>query len=159
MSELLDLLKKHEGSKKNAEGRHILYRDSSAHLGFEGKPGKLTCGYGRNVDDQGFSDDEVELMLANDLKRVQAELDAALPWWRNLDWVRKMVLVDLGFNLGVTTGNPPQLLTFAKTLHLIELGNYAEAADHLLTTPWAKQVGGRAVELTTMLRTGEYHEG
>ena len=156
MTDIVEQLKRHEGTKRNAAGRHVLYRDTSDRQGFEGKSGKLTVCYGRNVDDRGFSEDEAELMLSNDVAMVKAELDQALPWWTMLDEVRRMVLVNLGFNLGVLTGNPPKLLTFAHTLDLIKNRQYADAADRLMTLPWAKQVGARAVELTTMLRTGQF---
>ena len=97
------------------------------------------------------------LLLTNDIERVRCELDQALPWWNRLGEVREAVMISLGFNLGVLT--PPdraKLLTFKTTLGLIENGKYAEAADRLMTLPWAKQVGQRAVELTEMLRTGKW---
>ncbi len=161
MSELVDMLKRHEGSKKNAAGRHRLYPDSAV-------PPKWTCGYGRNAEDVGFSEDEAELMLVNDINRVISELRQALPWFERLDMVRQDALVDLGFNLGVLT--PPEtakLLTFKNTLKAFEEGRYKEAAAGILRSKYAEQVGKeppsqkhpygqRAWEIAQMIETGNY---
>lgn len=148
MSLLTDMLKRHEGAKKDANGRHRLYKDTVE---------KWTCGYGRNASDVGFSEDEVELMLTNDIARVIRELDEALPWWMKLDGVRRDALIDLGFNLGVLT--PPEtakLLTFKNTLKCLEEGRYEDAANNLVKSKWYEQVKERGVEIVAMMRTGEY---
>ena len=132
------------------------------HEGLQLKPykdtkGLLTIGIGRNLDEVGLSNDEALLLLQNDIERVRCELNQALPWWVKLGEVREAVMISLGFNLGVLT--PPgkaKLLTFKTTLGLIENGQYAAAADRLLTLPWAAQVGKRAIDLTEMLRTGQW---
>ena len=113
--------------------------------------GKLTIGVGRNLTDMGLTQDEVLLLLQNDIERCRCELNKALPWWVKLGEVREAVMLSLCFNLGMS-----KLLSFKPTLGLIENGQYAQAADHLRTTPWARQVGQRAVDLTTMLATGAW---
>lgn len=115
--------------------------------------GKLTIGVGRNLDEVGITKNEALYLLDNDLGRVRAELDQALPWWRELDEIRQRVMLDMGFNLGVLT--PPataKLLTFGHTLDLLKHGHYAEAADNLTKTKWHTDVGIRALELEAMLR-------
>ena len=142
MDNLTALLIKHEGM------RLFPYRDSV---------GKLTVGVGRNLNDVGLSQDEAVFLLQNDIDRVKAELDQALPWWSKLDGVRRDVLIDMGFNLGVLT--PPdkaKLLTFKTTLRLIEEGFYEGAAHQMLRSKWAEQVGARARELAEMMKTGQY---
>lgn len=152
MSAIIQLLKRHEGTGPMKDSRFLPYQDTVS---------KWTIGFGRNLSDVGLSADEVDLLLSNDVDRVRHELDEALPWWAHLDGVRRDVLLDLGFNLGVLT--PPgeaKLPTFTRTLGLIEAGEYDKAADALLQSKWATQVGKqpgqRAHTLTTMLRTGEY---
>lgn len=116
--------------------------------------GKLTIGVGRNLDDVGLSANESRYLLENDLGRVRVELDTALPWWREKPVAVQDVLINLGFNLGVLT--PPgqaKLLTFTQTLNLLKSGRYAAAADNLSRTLWHKQVGRRAMELESVLRT------
>lgn len=115
--------------------------------------GKLTIGTGRNLDDVGLSDNEIHYLLENDIGRVRAELDQALPWWRSMDDIRQQVLIDLGFNLGVLT--PPgkaKLLTWGPTLELFRTGQYAAVADRISKFPWHTQVGRRALALEAMLR-------
>lgn len=113
-------------------------------------PPRSTIGVGRNLTDVGLSDDEVDYLLANDIRRAQAGLDKALPWWRSLDPVRQRVLTNMAFNLGING-----LLTFKNTLALIEAGNYAAAAEAMGKSLWAKQVGARAVRLAAMMETGQ----
>jgi lysozyme len=116
--------------------------------------GKTTIGIGRNLIDVGLSDDEIDLMLAHDINRTIQDLDIHLPWWRQLDEVRARVLVDMAFNMGV--GNASKgLLSFRNTLNLVEEGMYALAANNMLASKWARQVGRRAIRLADMMRTGQ----
>lgn len=111
--------------------------------------GKTTIGIGRNLDDVGISAAEAEHLCRNDVARVVAELDAALPWWRGLDEVRQRVLANMGFNLGV-----PGLLGFKNTLRKVKDGDYLGAAQGMLASKWAGQVGPRALRLAQMMRDG-----
>ena len=130
--------------------RAELMRDEGVRLKpYQDSVGKLTIGVGRNLDDVGISQDEVANLLDNDIKRTMAELDKSLPWWRNLDEVRQRVLLNMAFNLGVAG-----LLGFKNTLAAIQNDKWGEAADGMLASKWAKQVGGRAQRLAVMMRTG-----
>jgi lysozyme len=123
------------------------YQDS---LGF------WTIGIGRLIDKRkggGITRAEAEMLKANDIARFRRELDKKLPWWRQLDPVRQRVIQNMAFNLGVDG-----LLTFKNTLKSIQAGNYADAANRMLASRWAKQVKGRADRLASMMRTGDHHE-
>jgi lysozyme len=98
--------------------------------------------------------DAAEWLLANDIADARADLDRYLPWWRGLDPVRQRVLIDMSFNMGMGAPNRGGLLSFVNTLSNIRQGRYAEAADMMLASKWAQQVGRRAVRLATMMRTG-----
>lgn len=111
--------------------------------------GKLTIGIGRNLDDVGLREGEAEVLCLNDVRAVEAGLDARLPWWRRLDAARRATLVDMGFNLGVEG-----LLGFRTTLGHVQAGRYAEAAEQMLRSRWAGQVGDRARTLSRMMRSG-----
>lgn len=111
--------------------------------------GRLTIGVGRNLDDCGISEGEARILLANDIARVAAELDAALPWWRTLSEVRRRVLANMAFNLG-TSG----LLGFTRTVRLVQEEQYLEASQAMLASRWARQVGPRASRLAAMMRDG-----
>lgn len=111
--------------------------------------GKLTIGVGRNLTDKGISQTEAETMLANDIAEHTAELEQHLPWVVQLDGPRKGVLVNMCFNMGIS-----RLLGFINTLAYIKAGEYAKAADGMLHSKWATQVGPRATRLSEQMRTG-----
>jgi lysozyme len=139
MQKLLDMLKRHEG---------VMYYVYDDHLGY------ATIGVGRCVEKNvglGLSHDEVEYLLQNDVKRCIEELDSNFPWYRNLCEARRDAMINLCFNLGL-----PRLKKFVKALAAMEAGNYEEAAVEFLDSRWAKQVGTRALEVTHMIRSGEY---
>lgn len=111
--------------------------------------GKVSGGVGRNLTDRGFSDDEIDLMLDNDIALSETELDRVAPWWRGMNDVRQRVLLNMHFNMGWGS-----LSQFKTTLGHMEAGRYAAAADAMLASKWAQQVGQRAVRLSKMMRTG-----
>lgn len=128
-------------------------RDLRIDEGIRSKPyrdtvGKLTIGVGRNLDDVGLSADEIEFLLDNDLKRVCLDLDHLIPQWRGYAEPVQRVLINLAFNLGVR-----KLATFKKTLKFIDLRLYKSAADELLRSTYAAQVGARAQRLAEILRS------
>jgi lysozyme len=112
--------------------------------------GKLTIGVGRNLTDRGLSDGEVDHLLDQDIALSEAELDKVAPWWREMSGVRQRVLLNMHFNMGW-----PRLSNFKNTLGAMQAGDYAKAADGMLASVWAQQVGQRAVRLAKMMRTGE----
>jgi len=94
-----------------------------------------------------------------DVGRAVAALDAALPWWRTLDDVRQDCLAELCFNMGV--GYPAVderpghgLRSFVQTLSAVRNGRYTVAAEGLLASQWAREVGARADRLAAMMRDG-----
>ena len=120
--------------------RNKVYKD---HLGIE------TIGVGRNLVDRGLSDEEVDYLLTNDITIVENELDNGLSWWRDLDEVRQRALAALAFNMGL-----PRLHGFVKMLDALQRRDYHAAADELLDSKYAKQVGERSNRVAEMIRTG-----
>ena len=104
---------------------------------------------GRNLRDRGLSDDEIDYLLSNDIDIVVDELDKVMPWWKDLDEVRQRVLCDLVFNLGM-----PRFSGFKKSISYMKQQMWDQAADELLDSKWARQVGRRAHTLSEMMRTG-----
>ena len=135
---LIDMLVLHEGK------RHHVYECSS---------GKLTVGVGRNLEDLGLSDGEIDFLLRNDLVRVQGELLHSVPCFSKLSETRQNVLIDMCFNLGIS-----RFLQFKMMLTALEIGDYIEAAAEMLDSRWAKQVGERANRLAKMMATDEWYE-
>lgn len=140
MSKLVAQLKRHEGVKSHA---------------YKCTANMITVGVGRNIDENGgigLSDDEINYLLENDIKRCKQEL-ISLSWFTDLDSVRQDALVNLCFNLGLT-----RLMGFKNAMAAMAEGNYERAADEFYDSRWAKQVKSRADEVCEMVRTGRYPE-
>jgi len=134
--------------------RQKMIRQLRLHEGERLKPyrctaGKLTIGVGRNLEDRGISAEEAAYLLNNDIDREWKDLTTNLPWVTGLSDVRQRVLLDMSFNLGIDG-----LLKFKNTLAAIRRGDYNRAADMMLASIWAKQVGTRAARLSQMMRSG-----
>lgn len=111
--------------------------------------GKTTIGVGRNLTDDGISLEEARTLLTNDMRGAIADCQAAFPWWATLDDVRQRVIVNLCFNMGLAT-----LQTFTTFLRFMAANAFGAAADDLLGTKWAGEVGQRAVRIAAAIRTG-----
>jgi len=126
------------------------------HEGLRLKPyrctaGKLTIGIGRNLDDRGISQKEAYTMLERDIQDCEQWLIDKIPEiYNKLDEVRQSVLLNMCFNLGIKG-----LLEFKNTLAFIDAGDWERAANGMLASKWAKQVGRRAIELSELMRKGK----
>ncbi len=126
------------------------------HEGLRLKPyrctaGKLTIGIGRNLDDRGISQKEAYAMLERDILDFEQQLLDEIPdVYNGLDEVRQSVLLNMCFNLGIKG-----LLGFKNTLAYIKVGDWERAANGMLASKWAKQVGMRAIELSELMRKGK----
>lgn len=128
------LLIDHEGWKK------FLYQDSV---------GKWTIGVGYNIQDRGLPDNFINLMLNNDIEFFYNELYNRYFWFKELNEARQLALVDMAF-MGLK-----RFAEFARMISALRLHNYDIAADEMLNSKWAKQVGQRAYDLAKIMRTGE----
>lgn len=108
--------------------------------------GKLTIGVGRNLDDKGVSEAEALLLLDNDIRECWDRLCDALPWLPAAPEDVQQALANMAFNLGISG-----LLGFRQTLELMRTRRYAEAAQAMLASRWAGQVGQRAERLAGMV--------
>lgn len=68
-----------------------------------------------------------------------------------LDPIRRAVVIDMLFNLGLT-----RFSKFVTTIEAIRAGDWEAAAQGMERSKWYQQVRIRAVELVKMMRTGEY---
>tara|TARA_B100002003_G_scaffold189273_1_gene178037 strand:- start:3702 stop:4124 length:423 start_codon:yes stop_codon:yes gene_type:complete len=134
--------------------RQLLRSQLERHEGLRLKPyldtvGKLTVGYGRNLEDVGISRDEADFMLDNDIDQVERQLET-VDEYRDLDPVRQTVIANMAFNLGFAG-----LMGFKNMWSAIDRRDWDRAAKEMLNSKWARQVGVRAVELSEIMRTGE----
>ncbi len=149
---IFDQLRRDEGLRLKP------YRDNSKQLGFEGKPGKLTIGIGRNLDDRGLTEDESTYLCTNDVVIVTSELRQKLTWLDNLcpptQWntdPRIGVLLNMGFNMGVGG-----VLEFRQMLGWLQRGDYSRASAEMADSAWYHEVGPRAARLVQQMVTGEW---
>jgi len=131
----------------------LLYRDEGfRRSSYLDSLGYATIGIGRCIDARkggGLTQSEAFSLLRNDLGAKSAALDAAIPWWKALDTVRRAVLLSMAYQMG-SAG----LLGFRNTLRAIEEGRYADAATTMMTSRWATQAPLRASRLADAMRTG-----
>lgn len=132
--------------------RQLLAHEGLRLRAYRDTVGKLTIGIGRNLDDTGISKAEALHLLENDIGECLTDL-VTWPWFETLDAVRQRVLIDMRFNLG-----DAGLRGFKTTLQAVAEGRYGDAADGMLASKWARQVGQRARTLAAMMRTGVVDE-
>lgn len=133
---------------KHDEGLRLeAYPDPVSH----GEP--WTIGYGSAGPEvhQGlvWTQEQAESALASDIARAERALDSNMPWWRSMCDVRQDVMVNLCFNMGAG-----RLSGFHQALAAMQAHDYEAAADQLLDSVWARQVGHRAIRLAAQMRTG-----
>lgn len=108
--------------------------------------GKLTIGYGHNIEDNGITPTAAEFMLTEQIKISTKELYTAFNWYHHLSDARQAVLLGMHYNLGL-----PRLLSFRKMIAALSQKNYMQASSEMLDSKWARQVGIRARRLATMM--------
>ena len=136
MSRLHEMLIRHEGLRLKP------YRDTV---------GKLTIGVGRNLDDVGITREEALMLLNNDIAQVRREVNRTFAWFPDLNPVRKNVVLNMVFNIGL-----PRFRQFKKAIAAIRAKEWEGAAREMLDSRWARQVGRRARELARMMKSGKY---
>lgn len=121
------------------------------HEGINLKPykdslGKLTIGWGRNLDENGISEQEANFMFENDFARCQRDLSRQSWYGIQPDNV-KGALLNMCFNMGIS-----RLLEFKNMIEYIKEKNYTKAALEALNSEWAKEVNARANDVALMMK-------
>ena len=112
---------------------------------------KLTIGYGRNLEDVGISRAEADMMFERDFAQAEAEARQLCRTYKvnyeDLIEQRFYVLTDMIFNMGYD-----RVSKFKKMLTALSKGDYDTAANEMLDSAWAIQVGNRAQQLALLMR-------
>lgn len=137
--DFVQLVMTHEGTGPMKDGCHLPYKDSV---------GKLTVGYGRNLEDNPLTEVEARYLLENDLGRARSQARRAFPWFDLIDPTAQNVVTELCFNMGIG-----KYETFHEMHAALSIHDYPQAASCLLDSLYAKQVGKRANDLASLLRT------
>jgi lysozyme len=112
--------------------------------------GKLSIGTGRNLTDVGLYPEERLYLLNNDIHRATTALTVNLPWFSTLDAVRQGVLINMCF-MGWE-----KLKEFHNMLAAMGRADWLTAANEMLDSQWARQVGDRAKRLAQQVVSGEW---
>lgn len=135
----------------NERLRETIIRHEGARLDmYQDTLGIWTVGVGHNIQEKGISQAVMELMLEEDLAEAVSELKRSVSFFSKMPEQVQEALVNLAFNMGI-----PRLMQFKKTLAYLRDGNFEAAADELLDSRYAEQVGRRADEVADMIRTAE----
>lgn len=110
--------------------------------------GIQTIGYGHNLVAAGLCEAAITAQLTYDLDLALQSLTLKFPWWVAQPAPVQRVLLNLCYNTGIGG-----LATFTTFLGLIQARKYPEAAQALLQSKYATQVGDRAVRLAELLKT------
>jgi len=138
MNLLIESIKRHEGF------RDRIYLDSE---------NKLTCGWGHYL----WVGSKVpleccEAFFKQDIADAVASFRTLIPpsMRKHLNVNRARVITEMIFNM-----NAHKVLGFRKMWEAIERNDFEAAAEEMLSSKWAEQTKGRAVELAATMKKGE----
>lgn len=121
-------------------------------LPYHDSVGKLTIGFGRNLEAKGISYAVAELMKAEDIQEADTVLREYLTVsYTRLSDVRKAVLISMHHNLGLSG-----LLGFKNMLEALRAEDYERVFNEMLDSKWHAQVGIRAKRLALVMRFDKY---
>lgn len=136
----------------NKAGKYIERNEGYRRYPYKDSVGIATVGIGFNLE-QGFSLEESHAILAIRMRIAINELRAKIPVYTHLSAIRKIVLLDMVYNLGIS-----RLLKFKKMFAALDNYAFGTAAEELLDSMYARQTKGRAKRNAIMMRTGEWFE-
>jgi lysozyme len=109
--------------------------------------GKLTIGFGRNLESNGITMAEARILLRNDIYTAERDCRSIFPDWENFSKSRQWALIDMRFNLG-----PQGLRSFVRMISAISHGNWDLAAKEAVDSTWYHQVGRRSRHIVEQLK-------
>ena len=139
---VMAMIKKHEGVRNKP------YQDSL---------GLWTVGVGHLIGDgkslppewnRTFSDQEIDALFAKDYQHHK-EMAMNTPGWDKANDKGRAAMIDLAFNMGGSWYKK-----FKNAAAALAAGDFNKAADELQNSQWYKQVKGRAVTITQLIREG-----
>ena len=123
------------------------------HEGYRDKPyrctaGKLTIGFGNNIEDGGISLDEAELMLKNDVITVLKDLETIFTQkgFKSFPFEVQQVLINMRYQLGAGG-----FRTFKNTIQLCKQRRWKDMAKNMRLSKWYDQTTNRAEELADII--------
>lgn len=137
--ELVAQLKKQEGFVPH------MYLDT------EGVP---TVGYGLNLRDTPFKQSWAEFILNDIVSDRYLELTNTFPTFRELSDVRKIVICNMSFQMGVGG-----LFNFHGMISALKINDYEAAAKAMMDSDWGRKYHARASQLSWMMEYDKFSMG
>lgn len=143
-----------EGVRLNLE--NMLVRDEDrVHKVYLDTLGNPTVGVGHTGPDvvmgDVWTDERIDAAFATDVADATKDCCARLPWFGDIDEVRRAVLIAMCFQMGIK-----RLLGFAHMLMYCKQGYYAGAAQEMQQSVWARQTPRRCARLAEQMLTGRW---
>ena len=133
-SELLQQIKEHEGLRLKP---------------YKCPVGKLTIGYGHNLEDNGLSQSVCEYILIEDIEESKRNLYAIFTrdFFDSLSNNQKIALVDMMFNLGLS-----KFLTFKKFIQAVKNKDFIKASAEIINSKAYQQNKRRYKKLSEQIK-------
>ena len=133
LNKMVDELKRDEGKAPD-------------NIGYICPGGYWTIGYGHNIQTNPIPERIAETLLVHDIATVLGQCES-FDWFYPLSDIRKRVIVNMVFNIGVTG-----VSKFKKMIAAIEAEDWYLAAVEMADSKWFRQVGDRALRLAQMMK-------
>lgn len=112
--------------------------------------GHITVGVGYNLSDRGVPPCwDLIKQCKDDIDVHLNQLNKKFSWFNGLSDNRKIGLLDICYSSGFHG-----FCGFTDMIDYLSLGDYKNAANEILDTPWAKTVGHRAEEVYYLILNG-----
>lgn len=129
----------------------LIYDEGVRASAYADSEGYTTIGVGRLIDEKKggkLSADEIDYLLDNDIDKVINQAIREFDWYYDLSEIRKEVILNMIFNLGIGG-----VKKFKNMINALKRHDWEDAAREMLDSKWSGQVGQRAIRLSEAMRT------
>lgn len=129
--------------------KQVIQDEGFKTIPYQDTKGYWTCGVGWNMDANPMRESEVIFRLRNDLLEAKGYAQK-FDWFKNLNEIRQLVIVELIFALGLTKFNG-----FVEMKKALQNNDMKKASQEILNSKWATEVKGRAERLARQMESGK----
>jgi len=132
----------------------LIYDEGVRASAYQDSEDYWTIGVGRLIDEKKggkLSADEIEYLLDNDIDKVINQVIREVDWYYDLSEVRKEVILNMAFNLGIGG-----VKKFKNMINALKRHDWDDASREMLDSKWSGQVGQRAIRLSEAMRTDSW---
>ena len=129
----------------------LIYDEGVRSSAYQDSEDLWTIGVGRLIDEKKggkLSADEIEYLLDNDIDKIINQTTREFDWYYDLSEIRKEVILNMAFNLGIGG-----VKKFKNMIGALKRHDWEDAAREMLDSKWSGQVGQRAIRLSEAMRT------